>query len=53
MSSRLIRETQKSDEHAIRGSIIERSETMGFNVSQSRAKDDHVQRVVYISVADL
>ena len=26
---------------------------MGFNVSQSVAKDDQVERVVYISVVDL
>ena len=50
---RLIQETQKLDEHAIRESITERSEIMGFNVSESVAKNDRVERVVYISVVDL
>lgn len=53
MSSRFIRETQESVEHAIPGSITEKSETMEFDVSQSVAKDDQVQRVVYISVVGL
>ena len=50
---RLIRETHMSYEHAIRRSIIERSETMGLTFSQSVAKDDQDERVIYISFVDL